>query len=783
MEKELLLTKSNFKKNVGTSVGLFLLMSLASMMIGLALLLFLDAYPTAKKEAERLDAGDGYLLLMDQVSEMEDDYIAEVLGDDVDQYDIFRCLAYPSISIPFGDGTTAPLLLVEDKEAFARSLNRTEVIEEDASVVGPYVYLPYQFFTSGGYEMGDTYSFKMQGYKYDFTVKGFLNTTAFGCNNTGAYEFVFDDDSYALITERATAAQDTILVSYDLHDGVKASKFNIRVTEEVVAAYPYASVSLLTIDEIISGKTFMSLILAVSFLTITFIIVLVITFMLTSCIGNYIKENMKTIGALKALGYQSKSISGSLLWMFELLAIFGSLLGVVLSYTLMPVMAQIVVGQMGLPYEISFNVVASATPVAVIVAFVAIVTVLSTLKIKKIEPIIALRDGSPNHNFRKNRVALDRSVFSLNVSLALKTVFVNIKQNIITFFATGLLIFICVVSLLMYENFNRNPNLGILTFETCGGVVTVDHAVSEDVEAYLNDREDATNIRRITNVKLDYNGEDRLYSYVMDDVDKMNNKQICYKGRLPKYDNEVAVSGGFAADYGLVVGDALTLDYGDKSYEYLITGLIQTCNNYGRELVMSEDAAMQVLDLSTAPGYYWFDSEDRESVQEILDAVTDQYGDSVLTTMNFYKILEGNMTTFKSISTLMLAVVCSISAVIIVLILYLLIKAFIYNKRKDYGIYKALGYTSNSLILQTSLSFMPTIVISVIVFSIVSYYAANPYMSVVMRSFGLMKCNFPIPVGGVVIIGVGMVAIAFLFSLFHARRVKYIEAYNLLTDM
>jgi ABC-type multidrug transport system permease subunit len=128
----------------------------------------------------------------------------------------------------------------------------------------------------------------------------------------------------------------------------------------------------------------------------------------------------------------------------------------------------------------------------------------------------------------------------------------------------------------------------------------------------------------------------------------------------------------------------------------------------------------------------------------------------------------------------MLILMCTISVVVIALILYMLIKALVYHKRKDYGIYKALGYTSGSLMLQTALSFMPPVIASIIVFSIASYYGANPYMSTFMRSFGLVKCDFSIPVPGVVIIGVGLAVVSFALALLQTRRIRKIEAYNML---
>ena len=42
MNKELLLAKSNFRKNRGTSIGVFLLMLLAALLLSLALMITLD---------------------------------------------------------------------------------------------------------------------------------------------------------------------------------------------------------------------------------------------------------------------------------------------------------------------------------------------------------------------------------------------------------------------------------------------------------------------------------------------------------------------------------------------------------------------------------------------------------------------------------------------------------------------------------------------------------------------------------------------------------------------
>ena len=454
----------------------------------------------------------------------------------------------------------------------------------------------------------------------------------------------------------------------------------------------------------------------------------------------------------------------------------------------MPIFAQIMIGQMGLSYSVSFNAMATFIPICFVILFTLIVTLISARKISKIQPIVALREGVESHNFKKNHAALDKTSLSLNMSLALKTFLGNMKQNIITFFVVGFMVFSCVMALLMYENFSRKPKLDILTTELCSGVIASDLETAEEVLEYLESRKDVTNVREIINMDIYYNDEERLYTYIVKDPSAMKNQSICYAGRMPEFDNEVVVSGAFAKTYGYEIGDEIKLDYGDNSFNYLITGFIQTTNNNGREALFTYKAADHIIDMDSVPGWYWFDlanesgdnTENEEATDKIMEECKEKYGEHVLNTMNFYKIIGGSMTTFKSISAMMLILMISMSVIVIALILFLLIKSLIYHKRKDYGIYKALGYTSGSLMLQTAMSFMPAVVFSIIVFSIVSYYIANPYMSTFMRLFGLMKCNFPIPVPGVVIVGAGLAVVSFFLALLQTRRIKKIEAYNML---
>ncbi|MCR5324273.1 MAG: ABC transporter permease [Lachnospiraceae bacterium] len=780
MEKIKLLTASHFRKNKGTYVGLFLLMLLAAMLISSVLLLFIDVYPTVEREAKRLNSGNGYLRFTKNLNGIDEAAIKTLLDGDVTEYEAYHCLCYTAISLRYGDGNVVIDAQVSDSRVFDKKVARNEIILEDTGITNDYLYLPYQFYTSETSKLGDVYTLELMGKKCDLKVRGFFNTVYFGCNNAGTFEYIVDDATYRDIFARDGETMEGIVLIYALKDGVKQSKFIIRVCNELLKINSDTIVSSGTLDSAISNRTFLSRIIAVSFLAVSILVLIVIILMLVNSISNYVRENMQTIGALKAIGYTSGNIKASLLLMFGILGISGSIMGVLLSYLLMPIIAKLVVIQMGVPYNVSFNLMPSLAAFLFVVLYVVAVTALSVGKIKKIEPIIALRDGIKAHNFRKNHVRLASSPFGLNTSLSFKTMFANMRQNVITFIVTGVIMFLCIIALLMYENFNRNPKLEMLTFEICGGVAGVDFEAKDEALTYLEGRSDLTNIRRMIELYLYYNDEEKLQTYVYDDLSKINNQNVCYEGRFPKYDNEIAISGKFAKEYGFKIGDEIRLDYGSENFSFLITGLIQTSNNNGKESVITEKGAEHLIEFTYAPAYYYFDCADKETCTQILDDCTNKFDNHLISTINFWEITEGSLTQLKSLASLMLVMVCGISAAVILLVLYLLIKSFLYGKKRDYGICKAIGYTSNDLILQTALSFMPPIVFSVIVCGAISYFAANPYMNIMMASFGIVKASFDIPILGLLIIGAGVVIVSFLFAVFEARRIKKMEAYRIL---
>ena len=596
--KNLLLAKSNLRKNKGLSICIALLILIAAMFICVSGLLLFDYNKNAYKVAEELNTSSISLFSLPyntgDISTVNEKYIDSIMPSSVTDYELRKMLTTQT-PIEFNDGEVTPIVNFITKEELNRHMSKIEIIEEDNSIKENYIYIPYHLHTGGGINIGDTYKIKLPTKTYKFKVKGFINSIYAGSYNLNRYEMIISDEMYKTIEKENQNMQ-----GFDLYinykDGTNITRETNKLTNKIYLDKTVETTSI-PLDLTISSRTFISMIFFVSFLMTAAIIIGIVMLMIFNNVSNYIKENIKALGVLKAMGYTTNDIKKSLLIQFSFLTILGLIVGTIAGYLFMPSIATMLIAQSGIPYTISFNLPATLMTVISLPVFVVLIVLISVKKIKKVEPIEALRDGIESHNFKKNHIPLDKSVFSLNTSLSIKNMFKNLKQNIISFITILFLCFLMVISMAMYQNFSREPNLSLLTFEIVDGVLAVDESKAKDLEYDLEHDKDVTKVEYVSNYEIQDKDYTKFQAYIMKDPTLLNNKDNCYEGRYPKYNNEIALPGKYAKTNNYKIGDEVEFHVGDKKRNYLITGFIQSTNNDGREALLTYDGAVKIIDL------------------------------------------------------------------------------------------------------------------------------------------------------------------------------------------
>lgn len=773
--KSLLLAKSNLRKNRGLSIAIALLIIISTMFICVSSLLILDYQKNSYKVAESLNTSQIDLFSRSDKKDIDEEYIRSILPDSVTEYEYIEDIKV-QIPIEFSGGEVTPIVSVINKDHLNRNLSKIEILEEDKSIKENYIYVPYHIHTGGGLNIGDTYKLKFPSRTYKFKIKGYINTIYAGSNNMNRYEMLVNDEDYDMILNDNPnlKAFDTYI---NFKDGVKSKKESNKLISKIFTEKGVETESY-DLDLTLESRTFISSIFFVSFLLTSVIIILVVILMISNNISNYIRENIKTLGALKAIGYTSKNIKRSLIIQFSLLTVIGLVIGVLSGYLFMPIITDMLVAQSGIPYTLSFNLISTIIPIISMPILVFIIVLLSVRKINKLDPIIALRDGIETHSFKKNHIPLSKSKLPLNMSISLKNMYKNGKQNIVTFITVLFLCFLMVIAMAMYQNFSRKPKLDLLTFEIVDGIIMVDKDIRpEFVKDFKKDKdiESFKYLNMYQTLDKDYA---KFETYIMNNPKLLNNKDNCYEGRYPKHDNEIAISGKYAKENNYKIGDKKEFRVGENKYSFLITGFIQSTNNDSKEILILKSGMDHLVDTDELNPMYYFDSKIKAS--KVIDKYKDKYGDKVLTTMDFEELIEGQMDTFINVANLMVVVISVITGAIILLVLYLLMKTLIYERRFEYGILKSLGYRSRDLIIQNVLSFMPSIIISTVIGTIISYYATNPYIGLMMRPFGIMKCTMVLPMDLLIITVVFIIGVSLIASILMSLKIRKIEPTDLL---
>ena len=177
---------------------------------------------------------------------------------------------------------------------------------------------------------------------------------------------------------------------------------------------------------------------------------------------------------------------------------------------------------------------------------------------------------------------------------------------------------------------------------------------------------------------------------------------------------------------------------------------------------------------------YYVNLVEGTDIDEFNNEVKSDFSGKVNAVINVLKTIEGVGKVYVSLMTIIVIAILVLSAIIIVFVLYLLVRTMLNNKKRDYGILKSFGFTTNQLILQTALSFMPAIVISTLVGLIISSLVINPLTAVFLSGIGIVKCTFNIPVAFTAVVGTGLILLSFGIACLLSLKIKKIAPRNLL---
>ena len=777
MRKIFLIARSNIRKAKGQTASIIVLILIAALMLNLWLMLSMDYKANFDRYHDRLNA-EHVTLAVDGNTDEFQEFLSETIKNDslTSEYWLDNCM-HMTGTFPYNGGEMNSWFVFLEKQAsLTRSIGRIEIVEEGTYTSG--VYLP-MIYKTDDIAVGKPIEISIGSHTETYTICGFFNSIMLGSHNCVMTEIVLTEDLYTELENSGYAPQAT-LCSIRLTDKSESLNYEASLKSAVSEQYP----NILMVSNcysIVSQSRYISQMICSGIMSaMAFFVLLIALVVIVSNIINYIQVNMKNLGALKAEGYTSKQLINTVLFQFLALTFVAAVTGIGLSYLLFPAVNAMMISQTGIPYHMRFLPLPLIFSLIILVGTVSLAVWFASNRIKKIEPIVALRSGIQAHNFKINHVPLERTNAPLNFALALKNTLSGAKHNVTIAVTMLVLSLIVVFSSTVYRNviMDITPFLNLIVGETADSCINVQVEAEEDFVQEANADNRVENLYLYTSLNVSHVNGAELLATLCDDFSKVNNQNTVFEGRFPKYDNEIAIAAKYAKENGFQIGDEIEITANGKQEKYLICGFTQISNNLGRDCLLTR-AGYERLGTLTNTSYY-INLSDEAGIDAFNLEMKEKFEGDVNTTINIRTTIEGAAGVYVSLMIMIVIGILVLSAVIITFVLYLLVRTMLNNKKLDYGILKSLGFTTGQLILQTALSFMPTVILSTVVGLIVCSMIINPVMSMFLSSIGVVKSTFTIPIAFTSAAGIGLILFAFAMACLLSLKIRKIAPRALL---
>ncbi|MCR5632997.1 MAG: ABC transporter permease [Eubacterium sp.] len=721
----------------------------------------------------------------DDIREMFED------ADYVDSFHMSDVVCFPSYKLKTdknAEEETEEYLMIQNVDDVD---NRKIVVfsEIDDTVSGKKIYINLHTALTNDLSVGDKLYIDTNQGKYEYTLAGIYQHQYMG-GFESYYSAMVEEDEFELLKEDRdeimSSGSDSIcdkIVTVNVKDGFGVEK-SLKETKDTLAeelhipadgfAHIEGRMSYVSIANILAG--FMS-----AFAVLVLIICVII---IVFTINNNINRDITNIGALKAVGFTVAQIRLSLMTEYILVGAVGSLIGISLSYVVYPILEQSVIREItGLIWKNRFFSELSLGILGGILVLITLTVFLSTSRIKRLHPANAIRFGFSSSRKMKNYMPMAKTRGEVDVLLAIKTFLQSPVQSFVIMCIILAVAFITAFSAVLY--YNTKVDISKLQRMILGDVAdgyyyvknTSADAVNETIEHLQDsDRENK------------YYGIALYYAYIGDKetnlcytTDPSALSFDLYKGRMFETDDETVLGSSLADELGLGIGDIIKATYGGNTKEFKITGLQQSAFN--NRLYVTEEAAEE---LGVHTGYEYIrvsvKDADGEKVDEVLRK-GEELGDSNITeTENNYRYQHSkeNAPVFAISFIVFLLIV--VNVVIILLVIRLLLKSIFVKREKEFGIKKALGFTSTQLRVQLSLSLIPATAIAATVGAVVGYFFINPLFGFVLGGFGIKSSHLIVRPELVAGPAIAVVIMVFIFSFVMSGRMKRISAYKLIQE-
>lgn len=570
MKKTITISKYFFKKNLKDICFFSIILFIATILFSSAIIINKNVSKDYDTLYEKLNTADAFFTIP------SGEYSDELLRDIRDIKGINEIEAQNGImlNVPVDmDGQKQEQNQIFYNISNESRINKREIIKKTNDNVKLGIYLSNYTFIHSGLDIKDSYKFDIDNVNYKFTIKGVVNEMQYGNYTSSVIGEYLESDAYDYLLEN-NKSKEVSTISVKAEDSYLA----YNNVSKYLAEKNINVISKNYEEQAKNQRLAISNILVLILMVFSGCMLIISLFVSKFKIEQTTQEEIANMGALEALGYTSTQIILSNIFPYIISGLLFTLLGVIISYLVLPLLSTIVEIQSGFKWKAGVDLVSNVVVLLINLSLIIIFTLIASLKIKKLNPINAIRGYSSKEN-SKNHFEIEKSGLNIHLVLMLKNFINTKKQNIllgiVLFFITIISSFIGI----LFYNINMNPINFINTLVEEHPSVIVES--NKDLRYEIKNEDNVKNaIYYDENTTLNYKNNS-YKTFVAENFEMLSN-DLCYEGTNPKNSNEVGVGSKIKETYNIKIGDKIILSKNGVEKEYKVARICSVSQLFRR---------------------------------------------------------------------------------------------------------------------------------------------------------------------------------------------------------
>lgn len=636
-------------------------------------------------------------------------------------------------------------------------LGRTRVLASADGPVPAPVFIPEAMRVAGGYRIDDPVDIMTPTRTRTFHVAGFFENPYLGSVRMGVMGFGLRHSDYAALAGATGAPAEGVLV--------KATVVDPAMVDDVAASAIHgegADVDVWTetwpqlMRVSLVGASIYAALLTVFAAAVVVVILTEIRFLIRTTL----RQDLTAVGVLTAEGATSTQLALSLALPFIVWALGGTLVGIVGSYLLVPVLADSLAAQSGISWQPGVEPGAHVAALAVVLLLVVATAALAARSVRKFTPVEALRGGHGAHEFTRAPLLLCSTRGPLDVLIGVKQALARPTQSLTVLAAVTLVVFVGTFSVALTTNLLSDREK--YTQMTLGNPedITVRIARGAEGAGVLQAVRGTPGVSRAFFMESTYAAvSGGLVGVRTTDDFAVDTYATALVGRDPRHANETSVGAVLAQRLGLAIGDDLEVTLGDRSEAYVITGLLSTTENAGRQLNLTTAGQLR-LDPTFQYRSISVFAADGTSLGTLMDRLRRVGGAGVDEVVDARAMIADQQETYLAMARILVVSILAITATVVILVVGLMVSTLLVRTRRSMAIRAALGFTSWQLFSQTMWTFVPTVLLGVLLGTLAGTLYMGRLLSVLLSPAGISGRDFGLSAPLLSALGLGVLAVA-----------------------